>query len=69
MSNIGFSLTRTELLELVKVYLNGTNQSHLFKNGAPTKTCTILSLNATFKLCPPENQIICHVIELNQQIQ
>jgi hypothetical protein len=37
MSDIGFSLTRNELLELVKVYLNSTNQSHLFKNGAPTK--------------------------------
>jgi hypothetical protein len=37
MSDIGFSLTQTELLELVTVYLNSTNQSHLFKNGAPTK--------------------------------
>jgi len=30
MSDIGFSLTQTELLELVTVYLNSTNQSHLF---------------------------------------
>ncbi len=37
MSDIGFSLTRHELLELVTNYLNSTEQTELFKNGALTK--------------------------------
>ena len=37
MSNIGFSLTRNELLKLVTNYLNNTEKTELFKNSAPTK--------------------------------
>ena len=37
MSDIGFSLTRNELLELVTNYLKKTEQTELFKNSAPTK--------------------------------
>ena len=34
MSDIGFSLTRNELLELVTNYLKKTEQTELFKNSA-----------------------------------
>jgi hypothetical protein len=37
MSDIGFSLTRNELLELVTNYLKKTEQTELFKNSTPTK--------------------------------
>ena len=37
MSDIGFSLTKNEVLETVTNYLTSTQASHLFKNGTPTK--------------------------------
>lgn len=37
MSDIGFSLTRSEVIETVTYYLISIQANHLFKNGEPTK--------------------------------
>ena len=37
LDDIGHGFSRDEVLTLVSEYLKNTNQSHLFKNGKPSK--------------------------------
>ena len=39
MSDISFSFTRNDILNVVENYLKGSEQSYLFKVGKPTRKC------------------------------